>query len=203
MHPDRLFIRKVQDLKTRSLIGTPTQQLAPNQDPHYEALMAAAPLRQLLMGDPPLMDVANRTRRLKLRFDVARRVEPLRPNTIFYGPGAGFDPQANMPGYAVERVGRDKLLRELMMYVHGRTITVRDLIEFTANAAVAIHYDNRAKRQRAVLAAVSEQLAVGGMDATVDSLLAVARVVVAGLEPLVARIESDYQGRSRRSPDSN
>jgi hypothetical protein len=69
VEPDRVFIRKIDDLRDRSDQG----KLATATDPEYEILMTAPLLRELLMGEPPLMHTVNRDRRVKIRFKVVGR----------------------------------------------------------------------------------------------------------------------------------
>lgn len=192
MHPDRVFVRKVQDLRRRS-------DLRPddNHDAGYEVLMAAPLLREFLFGDPmPLIDHVNRERRVRLRFQVARKPAyeklVLSHKPAFYQRGDGLFPGHNMmPGSEIADLTRDQLLREMVMMVQGSVVTVHQLIDYVANAAGAQHYAELTKHKRALLQQIDSSLVVGGFEPAVLSLRSVGLIVADGLQPLVERIEAD------------
>lgn len=157
--------------------------------------MAAPLLRELLMGDPPLFHLVNRHRRLKVRFRVARasayQQVVLADAPIFYARTDGLYPGSALPNSTVEALSLDKLLSEMVMIVQGNTISVRDLIDYVANAAGGVHFGDPKRDKRAIMAALDGQLKLGGIDASLRCLVAVGRIVTEALDRLVLRVEAD------------
>jgi hypothetical protein len=192
MNPDRVFIRKVEDLQRR----TDSECLASAADVGYEVLMSAPLLRELLMGSPPLLHIANREHKVAIRFQVGRKpaLEKLilEDKPDFYARTDGVYPGSGLPGSTIVTLNLDGFLREMVMLVHGDTVTVRDLIDYSANAAGAVHFGKLEKGKRAALATVDERLGIGGLEAALKCLIAIGQVVVDGVEPLVKRINADH-----------
>jgi hypothetical protein len=195
MEPDEVFVRKVQDLQDHVSVESLT-----GIDSQYEVLMAGALLRELLVGDPPLMDTVNRSCHLRLRFDVSRVTAyeqvVLADGPMFFARGDGLHPGAGFPGATVASLNRDQFLREMVMVIGGETITVRDIIDYVANAAGAVHFGDRTKDKRAAIAAIDAEFKIGGLDAALHALRAVGRVAVDGLGPLVKSIETSTPART-------
>lgn len=203
MEPDRVFVRKLDDLRTR----TDQSNLAAAADADYDILMAAPLLRELLLGDPPLIHTVNRTRRLKIRFEVVSRSPyedaVLADRPVFYARANAFYPKAKLPTDVVRAVSLDEFLREMVIVSQGSVITVRDLIDYIANAAGAVHFGDPRKDKRPILAALDQQLKLGGVETTLRCLLGVAWVVLDALDPLtkmvVAALAAAGTGRSLTS----
>jgi hypothetical protein len=186
--PRRVFLGKVRELRSR-IDGS----LA-SDDPEYEILMTAPLLRELLMGDPPLMDTVNKELRLKPKFHVARAtaLEKLmfEDAPIFYARGDGLYPGTALAASDITALNRDKFLQEKVMVVNGNTITVHDLIDYAANSAGALHFGSLDRKNReAVLEA--DLIKIGGFDATNRALKAVSLVVADGLQPLVEGMQAN------------
>jgi hypothetical protein len=96
-----------------------------------------------------------------------------------------------MPTATVSEFGLDQFVGEMVMVVGGETITVRDLIDFTANADGAVHFGDITKDKRAILAAIDKRFTLQGVQASLQSLLAVGLIVVDALDPLVKQIEAE------------
>jgi hypothetical protein len=189
LDPRRVFIRKVEDLRLR----VDSARLQTALDPDYEVLMASPLLRELLMGEPPLCHLINRHYRLKIRFEVARKPAyerlVLQDRPIFYARGDGLFPGTATPGSETATLNLEKFLREMVMLVQGEPVSVRDLIDYVANAAGAVHFGDPTKGKRALLIELDKGLGIGGMEATPKTLIAVGHIVVAGLQPLVEKAE--------------
>jgi hypothetical protein len=189
--PDHVFLRKVQDLESR----TDVTRLAAAIDADYEILMAAPLLRELIMGEPPLMHTVNRSRRLKIRFRVSYNLAyeqvVFADKPISYARGDGLYPGAAMPKDTIQEQTIDQFLREMVMVIQGETITVRDLIDYVANAAGAVHFGDLAKDKRAIMADLDTHLRLGGAQASLRALTAIGRIVATALEPLARRVEAD------------
>jgi hypothetical protein len=196
VHADEIFLSKMRDLASR------VTQDGDFSDPDYQyrVLMSAALLRNLLLDGTPLTSIVNRDRKLKLRFRIAinenyERVA-LQMGPLFYTRADGLDPSTNMIDHVTKDLDATAFLHEMMMVVNGEKISVRDLIDFVANAGGAVHFDTAAKDRRPLIAAADSQISFGfggrlGLEPSLQALRPIGRVVVAGLAPLVARIESD------------
>jgi hypothetical protein len=91
MRRDDLFLETIADLRYRLRADSR----------HYDALLAGALLRKLLMDGDRLVDVVNRkgTRRLEVRFRVRLFNPSANPDIFFWYSGNGLDPEAQgFPG---------------------------------------------------------------------------------------------------------
>lgn len=157
------------------------------------------------MGDPPLCHLVNQELRMKIRFDVAVNSEyerlVLEDSPVFFARGDGLYPGTNMLKHEVRTLNLDKFLREMVMIINGEKISVRDLIDYVANAAGAVHFGNPEKGKRALLAALDQELGIGGMEAAPKTLIGVGRIVVDAFEPLEQQL-ADTLGIARASRGS-
>lgn len=177
----QLFLETVDDLRRRG--ERPTE---------YDVISTAALLRKLLIGSPCLADAVNRERRLRIRY-VINAKEPIW--RVFgdvpaaYAVEDGFDPETALVMGAPAAVTRDRLLSQPVLAYRGQELTVRDLIQYVAHTAGGVHFDPPRTEQEAAVQAVAQTMLVGGYPAGGKTLLAVARVVRKGLQPLVERIQ--------------
>jgi hypothetical protein len=193
MDPDHIFVRKTEDLRWRTRLET----LSSTGDGNYEVLMAAPLLRELLMGHPSPMNLANREHRMKIRFQVAEEpgLEDIanNPDLILFARGDSMCPGYPFPDYPIKSLTLDQFLSELTMVVKGNAISVRDVIDYTAHAAGGVHFGNPQKGNRAFVEAANQAAALGGLGAAMRSLAAIGRITVDGLQPLVDRVLVDYK----------
>jgi hypothetical protein len=192
MEPERLFVRKFQELRQR----TDMNALSQAKDADYEVLMAAPLIRELLLGDPPLMHIANRGAKLRIRFNFIGRT-PYEDLILSHRPVLWAKADAIWPGSGgpgsnepVTSGTIDQFLRENVMLIQGDHIDVHALIDYVANAAGGVHYNPDSKKhKRAILAALDQQMTLGGLQECLRSLLGVAWVVRDALEPLAKHID--------------
>jgi hypothetical protein len=191
---ERIFVAKVRDLRRR----TNNDWLQAQEDPSYELFMAAPLLRELLMGDPQAqIHLVNRDRRLKIRFDVRRAADYDElfddPDVTFYAIARGLYPGDGSPGSPVEKsLTLDQFLAERIVVMPGRAVlSVRDVIDYVANAAGAVHFGDRTRDNRAVVEAVAAFMEFGYGNLVLETMIAIAKVTADALEPLVDRINSD------------
>jgi len=184
MDVDTLFLETLDDLRRRS-----------HPAPEYEVQQLAALLRKLLLDGQPLIDAVNRSRRLRIRFRVydgspyQDLLLSLHPD--FYSLQDAFDPEdVLVANPRIAEVDRDGLLGHRIVLMDGVWFSVADIITYVAHVEGAVHRGQpRDDKQRALAAST---IRIGGYDSpVVRSLLAMARVVVRGLEPLEARIRAD------------
>jgi hypothetical protein len=181
---DTLFLETLADLRRRSIAV-----------PEYEVQQLAALLRKLLLDGQPLMDAVNRSRRMRIRFSVydgsPYQDMVLSSGPVFYALQDAFDPEAVAVANArIAEVGRDGLLERGIVLMNGVWFSVADIVKYVANVEGAVHRGSPNDAKQRALAATD--IRIGGYDSpVVRSLLAVARVVARGLEPLEARIRAD------------
>ncbi len=193
MDDDTFFLWTLDDLRRRSHPG-----------PEYEIQQVAALLRKLLLDRYPL-DTVNRSRRLPIRFRVydgsPYQDLVLSMGPTFYALQDAFDPNDIAVANArIAAVDRDGLLARRLLLMDGVWFSVADIVKYVAHVEGAVHRGRpRDDKQRALAATT---LRIGDLDSVVRSLLAVARVVARGLEPLEVRIHSDRTaaGRSEGFP---
>jgi hypothetical protein len=181
MDADQLFIATLDDLEARS---------EPGRD-EYNVLGTAALLRKLLLDSSRLVDIVNRQRRIRIRYVANRRQPPTDPPPIFWSVQDGLDPTTARPGSQPEELSLDQLLSVTIIRVEGVDLNVRDVVDYLANVAGAVHIGQPRTAQHAALASVEASISVGGYPPAVRSLLAVARVVSRALQPLRAAIVAD------------
>jgi len=188
MDVDTLFLETLADLRRRSSAG-----------PEYEVQQLAALLRKLLLDGQPLIDAANRSRRLPIRFrvDDGSPYQDLVLSTgpTFYALEDAFDPETVLVANArIADVDRHELLGRRIVLLDGVWFSVADIVTYVAHVEGAVHRGQPRDSKQRALAATS--IRIGGYDSpVVRSLLAVARVVARGLEPLEARIRADQTTR--------
>jgi hypothetical protein len=157
--------------------------------------MASPLLRELLMGEPPLCHLINRSYRIKIHFHIARKPgyeqEVLKDRPVFYARGDNLYPGSALPGSEIATLNLEKFLRKTVMVIRGDPISVRDLIDYAANAAGAVHFGAKHKGKRALLVELDEKLRLGGLEATTKALTTLGRIVVDGLQPLVEQVEKE------------
>lgn len=186
MDVDTLFLETVADLRRRTNAAT-----------EYDAQQLAALLRKLLLDGQPLIDAANRTRRMRIRFRVydgspyQDLVLSLGP--AFYAVQDAFDPRdVAVANARISEVDRDALLGRGIVLMDGAWFSVADVVTYVSHVEGGVHRGPpKGDKQRALAAT---NIRIGGYDSpVVRSLLAVARVVARGLEPLEARIRADRE----------
>ena len=190
MDPERIFVGKLADLRRRC--SSPI----PGEEPEYQALMMAPLLRDFLFK-PSIVDRVKRMQEAKdggKRFKISFRCVPLTalgslglPEPDLHMAADGFAwVDAASPAY-VQALPLDGFLKATVGFVKGDSLSVYDLVEYLANAAGAVHYEDpadRTKGNRPVVAAFHDAVAVQGLGAALYALMGVARVVVEGLQPL-------------------
>lgn len=179
MNTDELFIRTLKDLKAK----------IESNDP-YEILMASALLRKLLIDGNPLMDQANKKFKLNINFIVNNRQSPLITKGLaFWSIQDGFDPETSVPHLSNPlTVGKDEMLKRVVLIINGATITVLDLIKFLSHVQGAVHSGNPKVTKEEILKEAEETLTVGGMPAGIRTICAIGRVVLKGLDPLNQKV---------------
>ena len=137
----------------------------------------------------------NRSRRLPIRFRVhdgsPYQDLVLSDGPTFYSLQDAFDPETVLVANArIANVNRDGLLARGLVLLDGVWFSVADIVKYVAHVEGAVHRGEPSDDKQRALAA--SDIRIGGYDSpVVRSLLAVARVVARGLEPLEASIRAD------------
>jgi len=180
---DELFLLTLLDLEERAHLGRG----------EYDALNMAWLLRKLLLDEFPLVHVVNRSRRIPLRFIVNDESPP--PGIIGWGLTDAFYPDPAWENIPTVELTFDEFLRRTVLVESRQTISVRDLVRFLANNYGAVHttpaHDPKSEALRDAAWGSRISTGRGNFSGPVYSLIAVARVVLSGLDDL--RVEVDRQ----------
>jgi hypothetical protein len=79
----------------------------------------------------------------------------------------------------------------VVILYQSHDVTVRDLVSHAANVQGAVHSGKPRDPKEEALSAMVARIQIGDYQAGVRSLQVIGRVVLKGLDPLRARIESD------------
>ena len=182
MDGNRLFLHTLDDLKSRLRPGVP----------EYEVMRIAGLLRKLLLDENRLVDMVNRTRRIKVEFLIndAPAIWQLFPDErpLFWSIQDGLDPATSLSITQPRALKRDAFLAKVVMIFRKREITVRDVTAQVANVAGDIHLGAPNNETQATLRNLEDRVSVGGYPADVRSLQAIGRVVLRALGPLRAEV---------------
>ncbi|MCC8991413.1 MAG: hypothetical protein LM514_02215 [Streptococcus sp.] len=181
MDANTLFLKTLEDIESRL-----------SQSDPYEILLIAGLLRKLFLDDHPLVDQVNRTYRVKLEFEVTASTN--KPDegdkNSLWSVQDGLDPETAMPGKKRLLLSRDQFFQTVVAMVFGPSFTVRDVIQFEANVAGAVHAGAPKTEKEKALDTVGKSVGIGGYAPTLRQLLAIARVSLKALVPLRAAINA-------------
>lgn len=170
MDLDRLFLETLDDLETRIHLDAS----------EYDLLRAAALLRELLVDEYRLVDQVNRPPKTPLRFRL--RVKTPDPGNSFE-MWLGLDPNANVD-VPIREVDLTELLRVSLVFLPSSRITVRQIITLAANVRGGVHRGRPKDPAHKAFEYFRPKLRHGDMPLELLLVVEVARVVLAGLEPL-------------------
>lgn len=159
----------------------------------YEILMAAGLLRKLLLDGSRLMDQVNRHRQIPIHFRIMIRDSTPSPGElppVLWVLPSGLDPDATgvQTPPKIEEVSRDRFLKRPVAVYMGETATVQDLVLYHAHIAGAIHAgDPKNPKEHAI--AELERMSWEDTTLSLEVMRSIGRVVVKGLEPLVAAVQ--------------
>ena len=177
MDANTLFLKTLADIESRLAETDP-----------YEILLISGLLRKLFLDEHPLVDQVNKTYRLKLDFEIT--VPLNKPDegdkSSLWSVQDGLDPETAVPGKQRVRLNRDQFFQTVVAMIYGPSFTVRDVIQFEANVAGAVHAGAPKTEKEKALHEVGQKIGVGGYAPTLRQLLAIARVSLRALAPLRA-----------------
>jgi hypothetical protein len=185
VNADEMFLKTLDELEQRLRVGAP----------EYDVLMSAASLRKLLLDGEPLVHRVNRERRLRIRFRANCGGPPahvIEDHPTYWSIHDGFDPETgHSRSRAPSELRLEEMLRCVVMLVDGENMSVHDLIDFCAHIEGAVHVGKPKTPKEKAQALVAEEIRVGGMPPSTQSLLAIGRVVVHGLTALRDEIRKE------------
>lgn len=193
---DQLFLHTLDDLEERLPLGRG----------EYDALMCGWLLRKLLLdGGSSLIDVANRppSRKLRIRFKVVDEPRPDSHGWLLNGMLYPGDSPPNRPTVDLRRA---EFLALSTLKVFGETITVLDLIKFSANNLGAVHVSPAKSRKEEALEEFMRDSSVTGprghYSLGISDLAAIGKIVLDGVGELRDWVERATASRSTmaRSP---
>lgn len=167
--PCDLFVRTVDELRSRS-----------QSNDSYEVLRSSGLLRQLLMDDNPLVHQVNRIYRIRLDFVMSDFSVPSEdPSLTFWSVTDGLDPSTAAPFRRGRTVTKtlDKFLATVVNRYNGTNFTIHDIIAFDANVMGGINAGAPRNDNEKVLAQLNS-IYIGGIQASLQQLRAIARVVI-------------------------
>jgi hypothetical protein len=191
---DDLFLGTLDELAARTRSGA-------NE---YDYLAASGLIRKLLIDGNPLAHEVNRTRRLRLRFEVTLddlNLPPELPVPAFHGRLEGISPRLRPPRpLPTERISRDRFLGELAFRVTGEPFTVAEVIDHCAHVQGGIHAGLPRTQRERTLAAVNDSFKVDGVGPVARTMRGIGYVTFDGLAGLASRIREDREPPPSQAP---
>lgn len=173
----------------------------------YDGLMSSALLRKLLFDTPTLVDLVNRSRRVRVEYVVNVRPPVWRQlgeePPVAYAVEDGLDPATALVASTPATVSRDQLLSQMVAVYRGQEITVKYLLRYAAHTAGGVHFDPPKTAEESAAQALAEQMRVGGYPAGGRTLSALGRVVIHALQPLQERVVLDLHASGSKAPPLN
>lgn len=178
MNRDDLFLATMDDLDER---------LAAAEE--YDALRAAALVRQLLLDGAPLVHQVNRERRVKVVFRVGdlgavpSRIPPGAVGVRFMVDGLYPDQDLGRI-QVVHEVGLDGFLGHPVGHYGDEPITIADVVKYLAHVEGGVHAGEPASEVDSNLARMAAAVRVGGLTAPVRVMRSIGRITRDALVPL-------------------
>lgn len=189
--PVPVLVRSVGSVKLPVLfehvLSDLEQRIQPDAS-EYDALKAAALLRQLLIDGNRLVDQVNRELRLPLRFEVNDRgaPQPVQPGNriVFWAFQDGLDPATTAEVGLVQQLPLKAFLRFGIVLVKERMYTVHEVLDQLAHIDGGVHSGSPKTLDEQVPAAWGHSVQIEDQSALARSVRAVGRVTLKALQPL-------------------
>jgi hypothetical protein len=186
-HVEKLFAHLYMDLGHRSEVVDDFRL--------YHQLNMARLMRQLLMDNSGVLNLANRVHRIKIRFMVPSlgpKTEPLIAIPNYYLEQL---PEHNRfpPNYYLHPYTLDGYIRSTALILADKRFSVGDVIRYVANQFGGVHlashlddYDHQ------LLARFNDQLKVGADGVVLNCISQIANITLKALAPLMNKIQLKY-----------
>jgi uncharacterized protein (DUF486 family) len=172
--PEDLFTRRYNEL----------QEYSGSAD-HYTNLKCSSILRQLLLDQTPLINLANKKTRLKIEFKVDNTFHqklPLSSAILYTSTEVG-----NLVlkfSVNLKTLKLDKFLSLQILEIENTRFTVKEIIKFASNKMGGIHLDTSTEQNEKVLEASLEKLEKLKIPALAIAVNSIAKIVLISLRPL-------------------
>lgn len=172
-------------------------------DNEIDLLDIGAILRQLLLDKNKLMDAANKEG-IKPKFHVG--VSHYGPDEhaakTFWSTIDGIDPEIR-PGAPSAHLGRDDFLKHVVINYFGKNITIRDIIDHTANVAGGVHLDPRPKKTP--IRHADQAVTVLGYPISAYHMRAIGKVALRAFQPIIDDVQKrqSHAQSGARGPSPN
>jgi hypothetical protein len=150
----------------------------------YDLLRAAALLRELLLDEFPLVAQVNRPPKTQLRFQL--RVKAPDPGHEFE-IWLGIDPDASVD-VPVREVDLKELLGVPLVFLPQSRISIRQVITLAANVRGGVHRGRPKDPAHQAFEEFRVKVRHGDMPLELLLVVEIAKVVLAGLKPLMAAV---------------
>jgi hypothetical protein len=175
----QLFLETLSELENR--IGEGRTE--------YDFLMAAGLLRKLLTDGNPLVHQVNRSVRMKLEFDVTEEVVmPPGFVPVYAARLEGISPHISTPSFPHKTVSLDGFLREVVVRLHGRPVTVHQVIDQVAHIEGGVHRGDPRDEHERLLRDVGSAVGFDGVPLIAHTLRGIGLVVVDALRGLAEQV---------------
>jgi hypothetical protein len=182
---EQLFVLRVDELK--QILANPTER---------GLLAASGLLRRLITDQNCLLHQVNRKIREKVWFivnDLTARPNPDHPaakGAVFSQVASGIAPDPMFPQLPQRRLNLDNFLKMEVLFYSGHYLTVIDIISYVANYAGEIHKSEPDSPEDKALEAAAINIRVGDMPSVLQNFTGIAKVVIAALEPIYAKLRA-------------
>lgn len=172
--PEDLFTRRYNEL----------QEYSGSAD-HYTNLKCSSILRQLLLDQTPLINLANRKTRLKIEFKVDNTFHqklPLSSAILYTSTEVGNLVLKFSVNLKILKL--DKFLSLQILEIENTKFTVKEVIKFASNKMGGIHLDASNEPNEKVLEASLEKLEKLNIPALAIAINSIAKIALISLRPL-------------------
>jgi hypothetical protein len=176
--PELLFVRHIDALK--DMVANPSEE---------RLFEASRQLRQLLFDQHPLVHLVNRTFRIKLAF-VCVLPPAFPPDIVPSYQIVGIYPRKELPLRKRATLDLDSFFKHPIIQIGGQWATVKDVVNYFANYAGAVHRNRPDTPITQALEQTSLQLQIGQVPSALHCIGEIAKVALDGLEPLYAKAVS-------------
>lgn len=181
MNFDKLFLKSLNDL-----------HLSINSGDEYKVLCASGIIRKLLVDGGRLVDQVNRDHKLKIKFRVIppnfQSIQGV-PEPHMWCMVDSIDPRRSPEKNAItELINIDKFLGLTIGRVDEHKYTVKNIIEFAANVAGAVHYRSPEGKLEEAINELRKFHIFSDINVLLQHLRSIGRIILEGLRPLRNKI---------------
>ena len=159
---------------------------------YYEVKKIAVYLKELLLGEQPLIYAANKNKKIDIHFTV-NNVLVIKDIPIFdiLFHGDGLDPNIRSTKGGTRQLELEQFLCIPVFETREWKITIEELIEFGANKAYGLNFDLSKTEKETIIEKAYQRLFVWGTDSISVSIHMIARITLIALLPLRKSIKKN------------